>query len=314
MSFKQKKFLLIVPLLSCFAFAHSKADAKTKVVTTTPDLAWAARTIGGDLVEVKSLLSGREDPHYVDAVPEFIRLVADADVVCQVGLGLEIGWLPKVLEKSGQAKVQPGGTGFCDLGKKAKVIEVPTGSVDRSMGDTHPHGNPHYWLGPETFWHAAKEILEVLTAVDSANAQVYLRNYNDEKSKILNLKETIGKQLTSFSQTRTPLFIQYHREFSYFFQEFNLNSLGAIEEKPGVMPSAGRIASISMKAKSSGVRLALVKPNDPRGTVNKFSELSSVSVITFNPSLVTGENEDYHQHLKNLALSIRNQLTRKDQN
>src|SRR5688572_32323439 len=94
----------------------SAIAAPMKVVTSTTDLAWVAREIGGQLVEVTSLLKGHENPHFVDAVPEFIRLAADASVVCQIGLDLEIGWMPKVLAKTGKSSVQPGGRGYCEVG------------------------------------------------------------------------------------------------------------------------------------------------------------------------------------------------------
>lgn len=298
--------------LCAFFSLQSLSHAKVNVVVTTPDIAWAVKKIGGGLVSVNSLLSGREDPHYVDAVPEFIRLVASADVVCQVGLDLEVGWLPKVLEKSGNAKVQSGGSGECILGSKVKALEVPSGPVDRSMGDTHPGGNPHFWLGPETFWEAASAILEVLSAVDPKNAATYYENYSKEKKTLLKIKADLAGKLSPFKNSKNPLFIQYHREFSYFFHEFSLNTFGAIEEKPGVLPSAGRIGFVGLKAKSAGVKLALVKPNDPSSVISKFSELSSVEVLRFNPSLVKGEKEDYYAHLNDLVELILKKLTYKE--
>ena len=114
--------------------------AKTNVVTTTTELAWAAENIGGDRVKIESLLSGTENAHYVDAVPNFIRLIAAADIVCAVGLDLEIGWLPKALSKSGNRQVQKGGKGYCELGSEINALEKPKGSIDRSMGHIHPSG------------------------------------------------------------------------------------------------------------------------------------------------------------------------------
>ena len=135
--------LYLVALFTTPVFAES-----LRVVTTTTDLAWLTKQIGGDEVEVTSLLSGEEDPHYVDAVPRFIHLVANADIVCVVGMDLEIGWMPKVLSKSANAQVQPGGKGYCETGKGVEALDVITNDVDRSMGDVHPDGNPHFQLSP----------------------------------------------------------------------------------------------------------------------------------------------------------------------
>ena len=125
------------------------ALAKVKVVTTIPDLAWVAAEVGGDHVETKALLRGNENAHFVDAVPEFTRLTADADVVCIAGLDLEVGYMPAVLTRSGNAKIQPGGAGYCEAGKSVQVLEKLTTAVDRSMGDVHPAGNPHFYLSPK---------------------------------------------------------------------------------------------------------------------------------------------------------------------
>ena len=113
------------------------ALAKVKVVATVPELAWAAAEIGGGAVEVHALLRGNENPHYVDAVPEFTRLVAEADIVCVVGLDLEVGYMPAVLSRSGNAKVQPGGPGYCDASKSVPVLEKATSAVDRSLALKH---------------------------------------------------------------------------------------------------------------------------------------------------------------------------------
>ncbi|HWU42342.1 MAG TPA: zinc ABC transporter substrate-binding protein, partial [Bdellovibrio sp.] len=127
------KYIFLMALLC----SSSLSFAKIKVVATLPDIAEVVRAIGKDEVDVSTLLSGSEDPHYSDARPDYIVKVRRADVVCAIGLDLEIGWLPKVLDKAANAKVQPGGDGFCELGRSVKPLEVPTGVIDRSLGDIH---------------------------------------------------------------------------------------------------------------------------------------------------------------------------------
>ena len=159
-------------------FISTTALAKLKVITTTPDLAWLSREIGGSKVKVESLLDGHENPHYVDAMPHFILKVAAADMFCLVGLDLEVGWVPKVLTKSGNPQVQPGGKGYCETGKTVKAVEIPQGKIDRSMGDIHPSGNPHFHLGPSSFLQGGKTILNTLIELDGKNAVFYLDNFS----------------------------------------------------------------------------------------------------------------------------------------
>ena len=99
--------------------------AKINVITTTTDLQWLTKQIGGEKVKVESLLNGTEDPHYLDAMPHFISKVANADMFCLVGLDLEVGWAPKILSRSGNKKVQPGGKGYCETGKRSRHLMFP---------------------------------------------------------------------------------------------------------------------------------------------------------------------------------------------
>src|SRR6478735_654076 len=124
-----------IPAVFCSLWWSLSAQAadRLKVITTVPDLAWMVQEIGGDLVDAKPLLRGTENPHLVDAVPDYIRQVADAKVVCLIGLDLEIGYMPPILSKSGNAAVQPSGPGYCEVGKSVTVLDRPTGPVDRSM-------------------------------------------------------------------------------------------------------------------------------------------------------------------------------------
>ena len=262
------------------------ASAAVKVVTSTTDLAWLVKEVGGNFVEVQSLLKGNENPHYVDTVPEFIREVAEAQLVCIVGLDLEIGWMPKVLSKSGNAQVQPGGKGYCEVGKSVAVIEKPTGGVDRSMGDIHPSGNPHFWVSPEAMVQASAEVVEGLGRVDPEHAADYRNNGATLKVKLEKLlKDNRAKLAPLIAKTSGPVLVEYHKEFSYFITAYGLKSFGSLEEKPGVPPSAGRIAEVALASKSAKIKFMLAAETSPKRTIEKFVELSGLPLIKTSPSL-----------------------------
>ncbi len=280
-----------------FFFSSVLFASPIKVVTSTTDLAWAAREIGKENVEVVSLLNGTENPHFVDTVPDFILKVADAKVVCIIGLELEIGWMPKVLSKSGNAGVQPGGVGYCETGNGAQILEKPQGQIDRSMGDVHPFGNPHFWLSPIALTEGAKEILSALIRVDPAHKGSYEKNYSAwKKESLRRTSELKAKLQKAIGKNDAPKVIEYHREFSYFWDVYGLKSLGSIEEKPGLNPSAGRIAEISKIAKSAGVKVAFAGEYAPKKTLDRFTELSGVKVASFPTSIQPeGKIKDYWQ-------------------
>lgn len=279
------------------------ANAKVKLVTSLPDLAWAAQEIGKDQVEVKALLKGTEDPHYADAVPEFIRLVSNADIVCQVGMDLEVGWLPKVLARSGNSKVQAGGKGYCELGKGIDALEKPTGPVDRSMGDVHPAGNPHFWLSPKMLAKGASQILEALVRVDPDHAATYKKNYDELVKRMDQFVEKNKAKLAGFAASSAVF--EYHKEFAYFFDVYGLKSLGSIEEKPGVPPSAGRMAEVASQAKSGKAKAILATDYNPRRTVERVSELAGIPAVIVPSSVQpNGAIKDYLQLQDHIVESL----------
>src|SRR5438132_8571727 len=124
------------------------AANKLKVVTTTQDLASLTKEVGGDRVDVTSIARGYQDPHFVEPKLSFLLLLRNADLLVVVGLELEIGYLPPLLDQSRNGRIQAGGPGYLDISNGVEILDRPTGVINRSMGDVHPLGNPHFWLDP----------------------------------------------------------------------------------------------------------------------------------------------------------------------
>ena len=270
------------------------ASAKINVVTTTTDIKWLVDKIGGEHVAVESLLGGMADPHYVEATPHFIGKAAQADILCFVGLDLEIGWVFRVLSRSSNSKIQPGGIGHCDVGKGVNALDIPKGKVDRSQGDIHPDGNPHYHLGPEAFLNGGKIVLNVLTEVDPSRAAVYQANLNKLKRELMQLKAKVAKILRPLKKKRI---MEYHKEFTYFLQEFGLVNDGSLEELPGIPPSAGRLARVTVQAKERKVALLLVTEMSPPKIVKKFHQASNVPVVVLPLSILRGKSPGTYPEL-----------------
>ncbi len=303
-----------VVFLTLFAgIAIHAADSPVKVVTSTTDLAWAAKEIGGALVDVQPLLKGTENPHYVDAVPEFIRLVSEASMVCIVGLYLEVGWIPKVLARSGNAQVQSGGKVYCETGRAVPVLEKPTGAVDRSMGDVHPAGNPHFWLSTKAFGEAAGQVSETLIGVDPAHVTEYQAGLRRLKEKLFGIhKKNLARIHPLVAPIKGPVLMEYHKEFAYFLDAYGLKSFGSVEEKPGVAPSAGRLAEIAVAAKAAGVKFVLAAETAPKKTLERFSELSGIPAIQVPMSLQPKNNlSDYEDFQNRLVDSVVKMLSTK---
>src|SRR5262245_47987458 len=160
------------------------AQAKVNVVATLPDYGAIAEAIGGDKVRVTSIAKGTEDAHFVDARPSFIRVLNQADVLLESGLELEIGWLPPLVNSARNGKILSDAPGHVILARDIHALEVPSGPVDRSMGDVHPFGNPHYWLDPANGKIIADRITATLAKLDPANAAFYEANLRKFKERL----------------------------------------------------------------------------------------------------------------------------------
>lgn len=287
----KKIFFVSVLLLS--SLAHSKIQ----VVTTLPDIAEIASKVGGNSVSVESLLNGNEDPHYAESRPSYILKLRKADLVCFVGMELESAWLLKSLERSGNKKAQDG-ISRCDLGKKIEALDIPTGVVNRSLGDVHAHGNPHYLLSPKRIQVVANAIAQELSQIAPDKKETFEKNAADFNKSIQTLYESLQKDI------KAAVVMEYHKEFTYFFNDYGLKSWGSLEEKPGMPPSSKRIADVAIKAKADGVKVLLATPSSPHKVLERFTELSGIPVAIVPSYVQTSKNtkagsiEDLQKTLK----------------
>jgi zinc/manganese transport system substrate-binding protein len=295
---------MISKSLILYFLLFSSVYAKLNVITTTPDIAFMVNKIGGTNVKVESLLDGTEDPHYVDAMPHFIAKAANADIFCQIGMSLEAGWSPKLLTKSGNKKIQKGGKGYCELGKTVKAIDIPQGKIDRSMGDVHAEGNPHFHLAPTYFLQGANTVLDILISNDPKNAEFYLKNFSKLEKEVQQSKKYTA---SLFKDLKNKNFLQYHKEFSYFFKEYGLNELGALEETPGVPPSAGRLARLAVEMKGKSIKAVVATTNTPEKLLNKFKQMTNIPYIVVPLGMTTNKNDgpqSFHELQMQIAKNI----------
>ena len=173
------KTLLILFSLSALLLPNWAEAKKLNVITATTDLASLVQEVGGDKIQVESIAKGYQDPHFVEAKPSFLLKLRQADLLIVVGLQLEIGWLPPLINQSGNARIQVGAAGYLDASQFAEILDIPTGQVTRAMGDVHPLGNPHYWLDPDNGRRIAKGFAGKLGELDPPNAAYFQQRFQD---------------------------------------------------------------------------------------------------------------------------------------
>src|SRR5947209_11965320 len=224
--------------LGAISLISVQATAQLKVVATTPDLASVAREIGGNRVNVVALAKPTEDPHFVDAKPSFIVTLNRTDALVEGGAELELGWLPPLLENSRNSKVAAGAPGRIVASEGIRLLEIPT-SFDRSKGDIHSLGNPHFMIDPAAAKVVARNIASHFAQLDPKNASTYNANLARFNSRIDAKLAEWQKQLAPY---RGAKIVTYHRDFIYFAQRFGLSIVDELEPKPGIAPSPAHLA------------------------------------------------------------------------
>lgn len=266
--------LASVALLVLTGTAATSA-AKLRVVATTPDLAAIAREIGGTAVEVTALAKPTEDPHYVDAKPSHIVTLNRADVLIEGGAELELGWLPPLLESARNGKIAAGARGRIVASQRIRMVEVPR-SFDRSRGDVHSLGNPHFLIDPVNAKIIAGHIADHFAQVDPASAALYRRNNAAFNARIdAKLAQWQG-QLRPF---RGAKIVTYHKDFVYFAERFGLQVVETLEPKPGIAPSPAHIARVIGAMKAARSRVILVQPYQNRRTAETVARQTGATVL-----------------------------------
>jgi zinc/manganese transport system substrate-binding protein len=256
--------------------------APLRVVTTTEDLAAIAREVGGPLVEVESLTRGFQDPHFLEARPSLMLKASRADLFIQVGLDLEAGWASALLVGARNPAIQPGSPGYLDASRQIQALEVPTAPVDRSQGDVHPFGNPHYWLDPENGKIIAQTIAQHLVALLPNQSQIV---YQREKAFIQKLDEDIARWKDRVEPYRGAKVVTYHNSWTYFARRFGLEVVGYVEPKPGIPPSPAHINQLIALMKRDKVKLILMEPYFSRSIPDLLSRETGAKVLALPPSV-----------------------------
>ena len=263
-------------VIAALAFVTLPAHAAVKVLATTADWASLATELGGDKVDVYRATTALQDVHRVEAKPSLIARARNADLLVASGAELEIGWLPVLLQESGNSKIQPGAPGYFEATSVVRLVDVPS-TVDRSMGDVHPAGNPHVQLDPRNIAAIANALTAKLAAIDSANAAYYQARGKDFQAR---WAAAMTKWTTQAAPLKGVSVVVIHRDQEYLARWLGLTELAAIEPKPGVPPSAGYLAQLVARLKPSPPVMILQNAyNDPQAARWLASQISVPVVV-----------------------------------
>ena len=224
-------FFLVVPMA---------LFAKLNVAVSYPYIGVLTQKIAGDKVDVTVLAKGNWDPHFVVPRPSLIAKLRRSDALIMNGAQLEIGWLPPLIKRAANAKINPNTQGFLNLSHQVELIQKPQ-SVDRSLGDVHPDGNPHFHLDPNKILRLAESIGDFLIKIDAENAQEYRKNLQSFSQE---WKIHLARWEKAMADKKGMKVIQFHDNLAYFNQAYGLKSIATIEPLPGIPPSSRHTLSL----------------------------------------------------------------------
>ena len=254
------KYLLAGSALA-LALAAAPTHAALRVMACEPEWAALAQELGGPLVEATSATTALQDPHHVQARPSLIARMRNADVVVCTGAELEAGWLPMLLQQSGNAKVQPGQPGNFAAADFVRKLDVPA-SVDRSQGDVHAAGNPHVQTDPRNIAAVARALTTRLQQVDAANASDYAQRGAAFQQK---WQQAMARWTTQAAPLRGVAVVSQHKGYVYMHDWLGLKEVAVLEPKPGVEPSAAHLQSVLATLKSNPAQMVVYSAyQDPR--------------------------------------------------
>jgi ABC-type Zn uptake system ZnuABC Zn-binding protein ZnuA len=273
-------------LLVVLGWAGASRAEPLRVATTTPDLASLVESVGGDEVEVTAFVRGGQDPHFVEARPSFIRVLSRSDLFVRVGLQLEAGWVPALVRSARNGRIRAGAAGDLDASTVVPRLGVIGGVVDRSMGDVHVEGNPHYLVDPVNGIRVARAIRDRLAALRVEWTEGFRSNTAAFEEALLNRllgeawvaeygapaiadallagslphaadETTLGGWLGTMRPHLGQPVVADHDLWPYFADRFGIEVVGFLEPLPGITPTTKHLAEIAELVKARQIRVIL---------------------------------------------------------
>ncbi len=228
-----KKFLACFSLLLTVLPSY----AALNVLACEPEWAALASELGGDEVRASSATTALQDPHRIEARPSLIARARNADLLICTGMELETGWLPILLQQSGNGKIAVGQPGHLEVGDFVSRLEVPS-RLDRSEGDVHAAGNPHIQQDPRNIARVAAVLAQRLSEIDPANSAFYKDRFKDFSARWISATEKWERQAAPLKGTAV---VEHHKNMEYLMHWLDLRQVGTLEPKPGEEPSAAHL-------------------------------------------------------------------------
>ena len=273
-------------MLFCMAWlAVGNVTAKVDIMACEPEWASLAKSLGGDKVFVESVITAFQDPHHIEARPSLIVKARNADMLFCTGAELEVGWLPILLLKSTNSKIQPNQPGYFLAADQVALIEKPA-SVDRSQGDVHADGNPHVHWDPYRLLTIAEAFHQRLQTVDPGNDTHYRQRYREFVIRVRSAIKTWEAKAEPLNGVK--VFV-YHKNWSYLLNWLKIEAVADLEPKPGIPPTGAHLARLLKASKHSPAKMILIANYQDEKAARWLSDRADIPVVSL-PFTVGGDH------------------------
>ncbi len=260
--------ILTASLVAILTGAEAYAEGKIRVVATTTDLRALTEAVGGDLVEVDALARGGQNAHDLEVRPSLMVKVRRAQLLVMNGLDLD-QWAEIVVQGANNPNVIFGAPGRVDASQGLLVLEAPKTRLDRSMGDVHPYGNPHYTLDPAVAPTVTANILDGLARVAPPLRPAFERN---RQEFLRRLEQAMARWSSTLAPLRGSKVVVDHNMWIYFLTRFGLTQAGTIEERPGIPPTPAHLTKLIQLMKEEKVKVILTAPWSDRKLADRVAQ------------------------------------------
>ncbi len=297
----QKPNALALALVTVVAGTFAvDASANVSVTATLPSLGAIVKEVGGDNVDVDVLAAPTQDPHYVDAKPSLVLRLNKAKLVVQNGLELENAWLKPLLLQARNPGILPGTNGFFDASQYVHLLGVPAGRIDRSMGDIHPGGNPHYLFDPRAAAAIAVAVGNKLATVDPEHTDLYKKRAAEFASKCQIFATEQTARFAKVEAAKRKV-VSYHDSLGYLYDWLQLTQVATLEPKPGVPPDPGHVAQVLSIMKQQQVGVIVGEEFYPSSTSKTLANMTKGQLVVLPGGARFSEGQGYLAHMKIIA-------------
>jgi zinc/manganese transport system substrate-binding protein len=298
--------IFVVGLVTGLGAGPGEAASKIPVVATTTDLKALVEAVGGDLVDVDALARGTQNPHDLEVRPSLMVKVRRADLLVMNGLELD-QWAEVVVQGAGNSRVGPGAPGRIDASAGLLVLEVPQARVDRSMGDVHPVGNPHYSIDPGMAAGVTANIVEGLARVAPQSRPVFERN---RQAFLARVDQALARWTAEMAPFKGAKVVVDHNMWIYFLTRFGLVEAGSVEERPGIPPTPSHLTRLIALMKDQKVKVIVSVPWTDQKLAERVAQEAGAKVVPLAPAVgsvkgADGYLETIDYNVRSIAQALR---------